>query len=54
MKTIAEKDLIYKINDIAFKTYIFKTRSLEISILTNPKVNIFETLSKYKCIIKQL
>ena len=53
VKDIAEKGLMHKINDIAFKVYIFKAKDLEIIILLSPKMNAFEALSKYKCMVKQ-
>ena len=53
MKDIAEKDLIYKINDIILKRYIFKAKNLEINISASPKINIFKIFLKYKYMIKQ-
>ena len=32
VKDIAKKNLIYKINDIALKAYIFKAKNLEIPL----------------------
>ena len=53
MKDIAKKNLMHKMNDIASKAYTSKAKNFEINISTNPKMNAFEALSRYKYMVKQ-